>query len=325
MNGASPARLMAETMASLKRLGVADRGVFDGILRATLERHPRYLGVWTVWEPDALDGRDREFANRAGHDETGRYVPFWNRGCGSIRVEPNVLYETPGIGEFYLRPRREGRTAVIDPYDYPVAGERRLIASQAAPIFYEGRWVGAAGIDIAVEEVPAASRGEHEENPVEALLERGFVFLDGVGRVSYWSPWSRRLLAKYLGAVSQRELPARLEAALETGAVTFQHHRSELVVRAFDHPCTGPGLLLLEQSVAGARSLSPRERNVLDWMSEGKTNAEIAAILGISLHTVKRHVEKILQKLGAPNRSAAILRAVGPSTYRPAPGDRLAC
>jgi DNA-binding CsgD family transcriptional regulator len=329
----SPARLLADTLAMLKRLGVTDRPVFDGILRTTLGSHPRYLGVWSVWEPNALDGRDRDFVNGEGHDDTGRYIPFWNRGCGSIAVEPNVFYETPGVGEFYLRPRREGREAVIDPYDYPVAGARRFITTQVAPIFFEGGCVGAAGIDIAVEEIPSVAHHPDDDNPVERLLDRGFVFLER-GRVSYCSARGRRLLTRFVGPSLAGELPRSLRRMLDaiepgsTAALSFASAGSELSVRPFEHPSTGPGLLLVERALPGgaAAPLSAREREVLDWMTQGKTNAEIATILGISLHTVKRHVEKILQKLGVTNRSAAALsRAIGPGTYPEAPADPLAC
>jgi DNA-binding CsgD family transcriptional regulator len=331
----SPARLLADTLAMLKRLGVTDRRVFDGILRTTLESHPRYLGVWSVWEPNALDGRDRDFVDREGHDDTGRYIPFWNRGCGSIAVEPNVDYETPGVGDFYLRPRREGRETVIDPYDYPVAGARRFITTQVAPVFFEGGCVGAAGIDIAVEEIPGVAHQADDDNPVETLLHRGFVFGEG-GQVSYCSPRSRRLLARFVGPSPAGELPAALRRTLEAlegsaaSAVTFARGGSELTVRPFAHPSTGPGLLLVERAAPGlAAALSAREHEVLQWMTQGKTNAEIATILGISLHTVKRHVEKILQKLGVPNRSAAALSqtlaAIGPPTYPHRGRDPLAC
>ncbi|MCF6439903.1 helix-turn-helix transcriptional regulator [Pseudoalteromonas luteoviolacea] len=54
------------------------------------------------------------------------------------------------------------------------------------------------------------------------------------------------------------------------------------------------------------QSLTNREKEVLDWISSGKTNGEIGMILGISQYTVKNHVAKILEKLNAPNRSAAM-------------------
>ena len=56
--------------------------------------------------------------------------------------------------------------------------------------------------------------------------------------------------------------------------------------------------------------LTPREREVAEWMAEGKTNAEIGCILQISFRTVDRHVEAILRKLGVENRTAAALQIV---------------
>lgn len=57
-------------------------------------------------------------------------------------------------------------------------------------------------------------------------------------------------------------------------------------------------------------SLTPRELDVLTSIRQGHTNKAIALSLGISLSTVKRHVEHLLAKLGATNRAqaAALLR-----------------
>lgn len=56
--------------------------------------------------------------------------------------------------------------------------------------------------------------------------------------------------------------------------------------------------------------LSPRERQVLDWMREGKTNHEIGHILCISPLTVKNHVQNILRKLKVCNRAQAVATGV---------------
>ncbi len=53
-------------------------------------------------------------------------------------------------------------------------------------------------------------------------------------------------------------------------------------------------------------SLTPRERMVADWMVEGKTNWEIAAILQVTESTVKYHVANIFRKLHVTNRLMAI-------------------
>ena len=53
--------------------------------------------------------------------------------------------------------------------------------------------------------------------------------------------------------------------------------------------------------------LSQREREVASWICQGKTNAEIAIILGISPRTIHKHVEHIFEKSGAESRFALAL------------------
>lgn len=52
--------------------------------------------------------------------------------------------------------------------------------------------------------------------------------------------------------------------------------------------------------------LSPREAEVIDWVAAGKTNEEIAVLLGMSLNTVKTHLKRSFIKLGVENRTAAV-------------------
>ncbi|WP_035609722.1 response regulator transcription factor [Haloferula sp. BvORR071] len=56
--------------------------------------------------------------------------------------------------------------------------------------------------------------------------------------------------------------------------------------------------------------LTPRVAETLLWLSQGKTNGEIAIILGISEATVKKHVLEIFSKLEVETRTAACLKAV---------------
>jgi len=233
--GCDAARNLANALSSLKALGVTDRWILSDILKSTLERHPEYWGVWTIWEPDALDGRDREFANQRGHDASGRYAPLWKRTLRGLELEPNVGYSQPGIGDYYLIPIQKQREVIFAPYEYrPADGQTRRIISQVAPIFDQGSCVGVAGFDVLAENV---SR-----------------FRDGDGSVTANAPTQD--------------------------------------------------------------SLSKREREVLSWVSQGKSNSEIGIILNISAHTVKHHMEKIFSKLGVENRHAAMLCALQPFVRR---------
>jgi DNA-binding response OmpR family regulator/DNA-binding CsgD family transcriptional regulator len=61
---------------------------------------------------------------------------------------------------------------------------------------------------------------------------------------------------------------------------------------------------------ASELGLTTRESEVLSWLAKGKTNRDIAQILGLSPRTVDKHLEQIYSKLGVENRTAAAAIAV---------------
>ena len=56
--------------------------------------------------------------------------------------------------------------------------------------------------------------------------------------------------------------------------------------------------------------LTRRSAETLLWLAQGKTNPDIATILGITESTVKKHVQEIFEKLGVETRGAATVRAL---------------
>ena len=58
-----------------------------------------------------------------------------------------------------------------------------------------------------------------------------------------------------------------------------------------------------------ALGISPRELAVLHEIAAGRSNKEIAASLNVSPHTVKTHVARLFEKLGAKRRTEAINKA----------------
>ncbi|MBX6332366.1 MAG: response regulator transcription factor [Gemmatimonadaceae bacterium] len=64
-----------------------------------------------------------------------------------------------------------------------------------------------------------------------------------------------------------------------------------------------------EEEPPRAPVLTPRERAVLEQLARGLGNKQIAAALGISERTVKFHVSAVFTKLGAANRTEAVLHA----------------
>jgi DNA-binding NarL/FixJ family response regulator len=71
-------------------------------------------------------------------------------------------------------------------------------------------------------------------------------------------------------------------------------------------------------AMAGARRLSPRERQIVTLLSDGCPNQKIADRLGLRLQTVKNHLSRIYRKLGVPNRVQLAVLVLNQDTGGPA-------
>ena len=71
-----------------------------------------------------------------------------------------------------------------------------------------------------------------------------------------------------------------------------------------------PDQVVVNHQVARASNLSRREVQCLAWVAEGKTDAEIGAILGVHTKTVNFHVESIKRKFDVGTRIQAVVLAV---------------
>ena len=108
----------------------------------------------------------------------------------------------------------------------------------------------------------------------------------------------------------------RLRIAIRVEDAALAAELRELVLDA-GHDVVEAGADIVMQApaaeFAAAREadelLTPRELEVLGAIGEGLTNKAIARRLGISLHTVKFHVESLFRKLGARTRTEALAKA----------------
>ncbi|MBI5774319.1 MAG: FHA domain-containing protein [Verrucomicrobia bacterium] len=179
----------------------------------------------------------------------------------------------------------------------------------------------------------AESIRQRTERPQEAFtpVEQAAVIINPAGQIKFLSPRAQEMLQTYFAAGTADALPARLQkwmtsqaqagASLQTAAMlgdplVVAHGDRRLQVRLVESDATQKILLLIEEQQAFAPEqlerlgLTRRESEVLHWLAEGKTNPEIATILGGSPATVKKHVEHIFAKLGVDNRSSALLRVL---------------
>ena len=144
----------------------------------------------------------------------------------------------------------------------------------------------------------------------------GTVLLDTLGRPAWQSPKVAEWLEWAFGAgeTARSAAQAWLSAARESGeaSVAFGAH-GRLLARHIGQGGLGESMLLLAQTPSDNAALqrlrevalTPRETEVLSWLAKGKTNRDIADILGMSPRTVNKHLEHVFEKLGVETRSAA--------------------
>lgn len=154
-----------------------------------------------------------------------------------------------------------------------------------------------------------AMRREAEEQ-LRDSLDRGLVVAAPDGTLRFATRLAQTLLVHHFPGAPREILPEALRAVAATGNGGTVAGLEVRVLRALASGSDSTVLELTSGETAGpsvllALGLTPREAEVLYWLSEGKTNPEIGLIVNSSRRTVEKHVEHILDKLGVENRLAA--------------------
>ena len=146
----------------------------------------------------------------------------------------------------------------------------------------------------------------------------------GPPRLVWQTPLARRWLPAYFD-VAPDQVPAALQPWLQAAAAGRDARPLSTARGARQLVCTLQGktvdddwlVVLREVSDAAtveatmlAFGLTLRESEVLYWVAKGKTNRDIGDILGSSPATVKKHLERIYEKLGVETRTAAAAMAL---------------
>lgn len=143
----SVAAAMRSTRARNLPLG---REQVNELVKANMLNSEDLLGAAVVWEPNALDGKDAEYAGKKPeYDNTGRYMPYWTRNStGGVQVEPVVFLPTAGANDWYDIPKATGKVYFSEPFLYPVNGKEVLMASMVVPIMIDGKFRGVSNGDF---------------------------------------------------------------------------------------------------------------------------------------------------------------------------------
>jgi DNA-binding NarL/FixJ family response regulator len=184
------------------------------------------------------------------------------------------------------------RVLVVDDHDVVHWGMRLLLGSQP--------WVERCLAARSGAEALALTRRWEPNVALVDLFLAGESGADVCAAIRAECPRTRVLLISGAGRMS----PAAAKAAGASGFVSKDLEASELA-RAVQ--LVGSGQTLFPTKSAQPEPLlSEREREVLELIAAGETNAEIAQHLFLSPHTIKEHTSALYRKLGARNRAEAV-------------------
>jgi methyl-accepting chemotaxis protein len=120
------------------------------IYKQIIKDNKSFVGVSTIWEPNAFDGKDDDFAGKAYHDKTGRYMPYVYRSAGKIIVEP--IADDLNVAEYYQLPKKTKSRILTEPYFYPIDGKDILMVTITTPLIVKDKFYGVITVDIALDE-----------------------------------------------------------------------------------------------------------------------------------------------------------------------------
>jgi methyl-accepting chemotaxis protein len=149
---ASNDAMVEAVLAQRARGDVPDRASLAAVLGEQLRTHPEWLGKSTMWEADAFDGKDAEFANTEMHDATGRYMSYWAWHDGKPQQSTMTDYTeaADGSADWYMVPSRDKLPKVSEPYAYDIAGQQVLMSTLSTPIVENGRFLGVFTVDFSL-------------------------------------------------------------------------------------------------------------------------------------------------------------------------------
>ncbi len=154
-DGYATARTLVPMVETLVATSVDPRVRIVQAMEKVLMSNDDLLAVWTCWEPNALDGRDAEYAGTEYHDETGRFIPYIYREGGNAIIAALPDYTEP-TSLYYLGAKNSGKPYITDPISSEYGGVAVNNYSIAIPVLREGAVAGVIGVDISLESVNAA-------------------------------------------------------------------------------------------------------------------------------------------------------------------------
>jgi methyl-accepting chemotaxis protein len=145
-NYLSVAKTLAYIMDSYRRIPAEERRErYDTTILSIMESNPNFMGMFSIWKPNAIDGNDAAFVRDSGTDATGRYMPWYSRRSGTLEKLSLAQYD------YYndVLANIDSTDPVISlPYQTQYAGKQILSIRLCYPIISNEGIVGRVGIMV---------------------------------------------------------------------------------------------------------------------------------------------------------------------------------
>jgi methyl-accepting chemotaxis protein len=93
-NYLSAAKTLANIMDSYRRVPAEERRErYDNTILSIMESNPNFMGMFSIWKPNVLDGNDAAYVNDPGTDAMGTYMPWYSRRSGTLEEHSLSEYE----------------------------------------------------------------------------------------------------------------------------------------------------------------------------------------------------------------------------------------
>lgn len=141
---------MAGAYMEMRTEETPDRETMSLMAKGAAASSSDFFGVWVLWEPDAFDGKDKDFiGNETLGNKEGRANAYWLREQGNeLSYDPSDDYDHE---PYYLQPKGDKRLTLVPPYRDLDTAEKTLMSTVAMPLMDKGTFLGAIGIDIEME------------------------------------------------------------------------------------------------------------------------------------------------------------------------------
>jgi methyl-accepting chemotaxis protein len=140
-------KMLAQIMSEFEAIAVEDRRLmYNNILESLMINNENYIGIWTAWLPNALDGMDEQYRNTPGSNASGQFIPAYTRRSGPIELMDNGF---EGVQEALTNIRDE--PVISDPVWRQIAGQGEVaVITITYPVknLVNGRIVGVVGINF---------------------------------------------------------------------------------------------------------------------------------------------------------------------------------